>query len=94
VGILQYELHSAAHLWPRLLIGLGLSASHAGAVTSVASWIIIPAIPIGAFVAERLGHPNSTMVGSFLLTAAAIAALPSVGASFALVALCSARPPA
>jgi len=72
---------------PAWLISLGLSASHAAAVTSVASWIIIPAIPIGAFVAERLGHPNFTMLGSFLLTAVAIAALPNVGDSVALVAL-------
>jgi predicted MFS family arabinose efflux permease len=46
---------------------------------------LIPAIPIGAFVAERLGHPNFTMLGWFLLTAAEMAALPSVGDSVALV---------
>jgi MFS family permease len=72
---------------PAWLIGTGASSSHAGAVISIASWIILPAIPIGAFVAERLGHPNVTMLGCFLLTAAAMALLPSLGDSAALVGL-------
>jgi MFS family permease len=72
---------------PAWLIGTGASAAHASAVISLASWIILPAIPIGAYVAERLGHPNFTMLGCCLLAAGSMAALPSVGGSAALIAL-------
>jgi MFS family permease len=72
---------------PAWLISTGANASHAGAVISIASWIVLPAIPIGAFLAERAGHPNFTMVGCFLFAAAAIATLPSAGDSAALIAV-------
>jgi MFS family permease len=72
---------------PAWLTSTGANAAHAGAVISIASWIILPAIPVGAYLAERAGHPNFTMVGCCVLAAAAMAALPSAGDSGALVAL-------
>jgi len=40
-----------------------------GAIVSLASWLIIPALPLGAWFAERIGRPVSTMVVTFLAIA-------------------------
>lgn len=69
---------------PAWLIASGDSAAHAGAVVSLVSWLIIPTVPLGAWLAGRAGHPMTTMLTFFALAAGAIALLPFAGGSFAL----------
>jgi MFS family permease len=71
---------------PEFLVASGYSAQAAGAVVSTVSWIIIPALPIGAWVAERIGRGDATMAVCFLLAACAIWAFASLGPSVALLA--------
>jgi len=64
---------------PVWLIAGGDTPAHAGAVVSLVSWLIIPAIPLGAIFADRAGHPMATMFTFFAFGALAIALLPVVG---------------
>jgi predicted MFS family arabinose efflux permease len=72
---------------PAFLIAAGSNAETASAIVSTASWVIIPAVPFGAWLAERIGRPTATMIACFLLSACAITAVISVGASVALFAV-------
>jgi predicted MFS family arabinose efflux permease len=72
---------------PAFMTAAGSSAETASAVVSTASWVIIPAVPFGAWLAERIGRPVATMIASFLLSACAITAVTSVGASVVLLAV-------
>ena len=54
---------------PEYLVSQGLSLTSAGAIVSLTSWLFIPALPLGAFIAERIGHPASTMVVIFIAIA-------------------------
>lgn len=71
---------------PAWLIAGGDGAAHASAVVSLVSWLILPAIPLGAFLADRAGHPMTTMLSFFALGALAIALLPIVGGAPVLLA--------
>jgi len=71
---------------PAWLAAGGDSAAHASAVVSVVSWVLIVSVPLGASIAERVGHPMSTMVIFLVLAAAAFALLPFAGGSLALMA--------
>jgi MFS family permease len=64
---------------PAWLIAGGDTAAHASAVVSLVSWLIIPAIPLGGYLADRAGHPMTTMLSFFVLGAVAIALLPFAG---------------
>jgi predicted MFS family arabinose efflux permease len=72
---------------PSFLVAEGFSTETANAVVSTASWAIIPALPFGAWMAEKIGRPTATMMICFLSSACAIAAVTSVGASVALFAI-------
>jgi MFS family permease len=61
---------------PEYLVTRGLTLASAGATVSLASWLIIPALPLGAMLAERLARPFATMVVTFLAIAALIFAIP------------------
>jgi MFS family permease len=54
---------------PELLVTKGLTLSSAGAIVSLTSWLIIPALPLGAWIAERIDRPISTMVVTFITIA-------------------------
>jgi len=71
---------------PAWLIAGGDSPAHASAIVSTVSWLIIPAIPLGAWLADRAGHPMTTMLSFFCLAAGAIALLPYAGGSLGLLA--------
>jgi len=71
---------------PAWLIAGGDSPAHASAIVSTVSWLIIPAIPLGAWLADRAGHPMTTMLSFFCLAAGAIALLPFAGGSLGLLA--------
>ena len=54
---------------PEYLVSEGVALASAGAIVSLTSWLIIPALPLGAWFAERLGRPMATMVISFIAIA-------------------------
>lgn len=72
---------------PAWLIAGGQTPAHASAVVSLVGWLIIPALPLGAFFADRAGHPMTTMFSFFGLGAVAIALLPVIGGAPALLAV-------
>lgn len=72
---------------PEFLIASGYTATDASAIVSTASWVIIPALPLGAWLAERIGRPDFTMVASFSAASIAIWSITSVGPSIALFAV-------
>jgi len=57
---------------PGYLIASNWSAGRANAMVSIVSWVIIPALPLTAWIAERIGRPNTMMVTSFAAAALAI----------------------
>lgn len=61
---------------PELLTERGMDLSAAGAITSLTSWLIIPALPLGGWLAEHIHRPVSTMVVSFLAIALVIWVIP------------------
>ncbi|MDJ0778779.1 MAG: MFS transporter [Gammaproteobacteria bacterium] len=62
------------------LVTRGFELGAAGATVSLASWLIIPALPLGAWVAERIGRPVATMVVSFLAIAVLLWTIPLTSA--------------
>jgi len=61
---------------PEFLVSRGISLTSAGAIVSLTSWLIIPALPLGAWFAERIGRPVSTMVVTFVAIAILIWMIP------------------
>src|SRR5262245_23529244 len=66
---------------PEFLTATGYSTTEASAVVSTVGWFIIPALPFGAWLAERIGRPDITMITCFLIAAILIGAVASVGPS-------------
>jgi MFS family permease len=80
---------------PDFIVASGLSPATANAMISTVSWVVIPALPLGAWLAERIGRPYRTMIRCFLGAALAIWFVPAVGASllvFTLIGLLLALP--
>jgi MFS family permease len=50
--------------------------SSAGAIVSLTSWLFIPALPLGAWMAERAGRPFATLVLIFIAIAVLILMIP------------------
>jgi MFS family permease len=63
------------------LIAFGHTPAAASAIVSTVSWVIIPALPLGAWLAERIGRPDLTMLVCFLAVTTAIWFVASVGPS-------------
>jgi DHA1 family inner membrane transport protein len=61
---------------PAYFAGRGYDVAVAGAMTSLVGWVIIPSLPLGGYLAERLAMPAATMAACFATLAAAIVALP------------------
>jgi MFS family permease len=80
---------------PAYMIASGHSPVAASALVSTITWVIIPAIPLTAWLAERLGRADLAMHSSFLLTAAFIVFVAGFGPSllaFALIGFLFAPP--
>jgi MFS family permease len=63
------------------LIASGYTPATAGAIVSTVSWVIIPALPLGAWLAERIGRPDLTMLICFLAVTTVIWFVASAGPS-------------
>jgi len=61
---------------PEFLTAKGMGLAAAGAVVSLTSWLIIPALPMGGWIAEHIGRPIRTMVVSFIAIAIVIWMIP------------------
>lgn len=72
---------------PEFLTARGMALAAAGAVTSLVSWLVIPALPLGGWLAERIGRPDATMAASFLAIAGLVWAIPFLPGSVLLFGL-------
>jgi predicted MFS family arabinose efflux permease len=61
---------------PVFLSETGASPAEAGIVTSLATWTLIASIPLGGYMASKIGDDKVWMFGSFIIMAAAMIALP------------------
>jgi MFS family permease len=69
---------------PEFLTTTGYTIAAAGSLVSLVTWIIIPSIMLGGYVAERLGRPNMIMVSFFLAIGFAICLIPYFPYTFVL----------
>jgi MFS family permease len=60
---------------PAFLVAQGESPQAAGAVSSLVSWAILPLLPLGGAIAERLGRPLLACAACILCMIAALLAL-------------------
>jgi MFS family permease len=72
---------------PEFLVTKGLTLSSAGATVSLTSWLIIPALPLGAWIAERIDRPISTMVVTFIAIAILIGMIPITSSYIVIFAM-------
>jgi cyanate permease len=80
---------------PDFIVASGWSASTANAMISTVSWVVIPALPLGAWLAERINRPYRTMIRCFLAAALAIWLVPILNPSvplFTIIGLLLALP--
>jgi predicted MFS family arabinose efflux permease len=64
---------------PELFTARGYSITGASHVVSFLGWLLIPAIPLAGYFAERLRQPNLFLIGGFLIAGLAAAVLPFTG---------------
>jgi len=63
---------------PEYLISRGVELGSAGAIVSLTSWFFIPALPLGAWMAERSGRPLATLVVILMAIAVLILMVPFI----------------
>lgn len=61
---------------PSFLLARGASIAEAGALVSLTIWVTIVSVPLGGWVADRVGKPDVLIVGGSLLTAVFIVFVP------------------
>jgi MFS family permease len=61
---------------PEFLTSGGMTLAAAGAAISLVSWLIIPALPLGGWLVERIGRPDTIVAASFLVIAGLLWAIP------------------
>ncbi len=69
------------------LVFKGSTLIAASAIVSLTSWIIIPALPLGAWLADRLGRPVLIMAANFAAISLLVFTIPFTTFHFALFAL-------
>lgn len=50
---------------PEFLISKGHSAANASSLVSTVTWIVIPSLMVGGYLAEKIGHPNIILIACF-----------------------------
>lgn len=61
---------------PTMLVERGWSISDAGSAISIVLWLAVISVPLGGFLADRTGRPDSVLVGNCIVVAALMIALP------------------
>lgn len=69
---------------PDFLATTGLEPVRAASLVSVTTWVVIPAVQLGGYLAERFGRPNLTLILSFSGIGLAIWLIPVVRDSLPL----------
>ena len=69
---------------PEFLTARGMGLIEAGALVSLTSWLIIPALPLGGWIAEKIGRPSAIMMVSFIAIAAVTWLIP-LSSSYAMM---------
>ncbi len=80
---------------PEFFTGHGYSLAQAGWIVSLLGWFLIPSVPLAGWLAERFERPNLFLVGGFVVSGLAAAALPFVPAPiyvFGILALAVGAP--
>lgn len=72
---------------PELLTARGMGLIEAGALVSLTSWLIIPALPLGGWLAEKIGRPTTIMMVSFIAIAAVTWMIPLTSSYVVMFAL-------
>lgn len=75
-SLFNVALASLPSFGPAFLTSTGYTVTEAGSLVSVVTWVIIPSIQLGGYIAERLGRPNLTLVTCFLGIGLAMCLLP------------------
>jgi predicted MFS family arabinose efflux permease len=98
VGLI-WTLYNAGYIFavsftPGYLADSGASPTAAGIVTSLATWTLIVTVPLGGYLASRIGSDRTWMFWSFAVMAAAMFALPYTSAIAAVLVIGIAAGPA
>jgi MFS family permease len=72
---------------PAFAVASGLSPAAAGAIVSTMTWFVIPAVPLSAWLAAKLGRVDLAMYTSFGCAALVLMLLALIGPSLPLFAL-------
>ncbi len=72
---------------PEFLAAQGIGLAAAGAIVSLTSWLIIPALPMGAWFAQHVGRPTTTMIASFIIIAIVIWMIPLTSSNALMFAI-------
>ena len=72
---------------PDHLVALGRSPVAASAAVSLVSWLIMPSLVAGGWIAARIGRPDLTVAACFAAVAALLWAVPLTGGPVLLFAL-------
>lgn len=75
---------------PGYLKTQGIEFGEAAATTSLATWLAVIGVPLGGYLATRLGHPNALIIFATLVGGLAVLALPYTRAyvvCFAIIGL-------
>jgi MFS family permease len=70
---------------PDLLVAGGIGLGEAGFLTSIVMWVTIPLLPLGGWLADRLGRPGLVIVVATAINAALMGLVPGLGGSPALM---------
>ncbi len=79
-GLINVGLSSLLNFTPDFLISVGYSGILAGALVSLITWVMIPSLILGGYLAERLHRPNLMMSACFILIGLGMFLLPVVPA--------------
>ncbi|MEP1772977.1 MAG: MFS transporter [Anderseniella sp.] len=80
---------------PAMLVERGWSLAAASSTTSVTLWLVAVSVPLGGFLADRLGHRDIVMLAGFLAFGALLLIAPVTGnvyLVFLLLGLCAGLP--
>src|SRR5262249_21805067 len=81
---------------PAYLVASGASVAQAGSIVSIGIWVSLVSVPLGGYVADRVGKPNLVIASGCFSTALFIALMPVVAAPtlwFVLMGLMFGLPP-
>ncbi|MDO9058637.1 MAG: MFS transporter [Bradyrhizobium sp.] len=79
-GLFNVGFATVVSFGPSMLVEHGWSIAEAGSTISIVLWISVVSVPLGGFLADRTGRPQTIVVGSAVVTAILMLLLPRSGA--------------